>query len=92
MISLFSCFWQFWPTKWPQNSILTWSAQHNLGAPKYFTFMNFFIWALFLPQKKLLKNIFPLKLFQAIKTLSNEKNFVKSHSRPFEQVFKNLAQ
>ncbi len=31
VFSQFSRFWCFWPTKWPPNSNLTWSAQHNLG-------------------------------------------------------------
>ncbi len=29
-------FWAFWPPKWPPNSNLTWSIQHNLGVPNFF--------------------------------------------------------
>ena len=53
----FCVFLLFWPPKWHQNLNLTWSAQHNLGVPKFFDFMKFFIRPLFLPQ------ISPSKLF-----------------------------
>ncbi len=34
-------FCSFWPPKWPPNSDLTWSAQHNLEVPNLFNFMIF---------------------------------------------------
>ncbi len=39
---------RFWPflTKWPENSNLNWTAQHNLGVPEIFNFIKFSVWAL----------------------------------------------
>ena len=42
-------FWPFLTSKWPQNSNLTWSTQHNLGVPKIFNFIKFSVWALLRP-------------------------------------------
>ena len=44
-----SRFWPFLTSKWPQNSNLTWSAQHNLGVPEIFNLIIFFVWALLRP-------------------------------------------
>ncbi len=71
----------FWPLKWPPNLNLTWSAQHNLGVPKLFDFMIFFIHTFFLPQ--ICPSIF--LTLSTIGTLWNYQNFVKSRRRPFEQ-------
>ncbi len=40
VFSRFRGFLPFWPLKWPQNSNLTWSAQHNLGVPDLFCFIK----------------------------------------------------
>ena len=42
-------FWPFVTSKWPQNSNLTWSVQHNLGVPEIFNFIKFSVWALLGP-------------------------------------------
>ncbi len=39
----------FLTSKWPQNSNLTLSSQHNLGVPKIFNIMKFSVWALLEP-------------------------------------------
>ncbi len=44
-----SRFWPFLSSKWPQNSNLTWSLQHNLGVPEILNFIKIFVWALLGP-------------------------------------------
>ncbi len=41
--------WPFLTSEWPQNSNLTWSAQHNFGVPEIFKFMKFSVRALLGP-------------------------------------------
>ncbi len=76
-------FFCFSTPKRPQNSNLTWSAQHNLRVPKLFYLMNFSIRPLVWPQ--ICPSFF--KFFEytySIGTLWNYQNFVKSSRRPFE--------
>ncbi len=42
-------FLPLWPQKRPQNSNLTWCAQHNLGLPDLFYFIIFFVRSLYVP-------------------------------------------
>ncbi len=42
-------FWPFLTSKWPPNSNLTWSAQHNLGVSETFNFIKFSVWTLLRP-------------------------------------------
>ncbi len=50
---IFCIFFSSWLTKWPQNSNLFWSAQHNSGVPDLF--YKSFVQLLFVPQKSILK-------------------------------------
>ena len=74
----FSHFWRFWPTKWPPNSNLTWSVQHNLGVPDLFVLYDFFVRALFMPQNFIL-NIF-LDLFVLLITFLSDFSYFSRFS------------